>query len=97
MFEYVEQDPNSGYARHDLGGSPEPYTYSEMTYPAPHGFAMLNRAGKVEASIFNANLSKVLDGIYTIDPDTFIATKKDSGITIKVDFDAKNGVWFKLA
>ena len=97
MFEYVPQEPNSEYARHDLGGPPMPYTHDEMTKPAPDGFAMLNELGEVEASVFDIDLKKWIDGIYLIDPDTYRAVKKDGRKIIQVDFDDKNGVWFQVA
>ena len=68
-----------------------------MTQPAPNGFAMINDIGEIDATVYSSDLKRVLAGTYTINPDTFIAINTDNAQVLKVDFDAKNGVWFKVA
>ena len=90
MSEYVEQDTTSGYARHDLGKPPEPYTQAEVDAVA------LMDGDDVLVSVFDRKLNKSLPDLYVLSsPFDGTATKRGGVKVVDVVMDPKEGVYIQ--
>ena len=98
---YNLQDPNSPWARHDVGKDPEPYTIDEVLKTA-----LRNEDGEILANVYGkgpryiSNSFHILDEDFDIDDGTDPATVRaiatnNRGGKVPAILDPKEGVWFK--
>ena len=71
------------------------YTFEDMTTDRMDGgFALLDAEGNPIIHIYDFDSRKWVDGSFTLDTNTMMATKEGGRKQYRVDADLDQGIWF---